>query len=206
MKNIKKVLLSAVITITAITHHSKMHSIFDKAAGVAMAEKFDEVLAKHMPKLEKLGDTLATSGPEMSKVALSDASKELSKGIVEASSKFGAEAAKTLAPALDIAAKAAGVGVLVYGTYTLATTVSDVYNYYNPDKEKQERIHAASEAVDLLKARRGFRDCLTNNARTPRNDEGLPTVCDKFSQTFRMVAGQAAFNEMTTNFKNAYKG
>lgn len=213
MKSVKKLSLYIIIVFTAIVHNNScaMPEWIAKCiprynpAGVAAVKTVDEVVNRHMPDIKKIADTLSTSGPEISKVALSDASKELSKGLVEASSKFGSEAAAILAPSLEIAAKAAGVGVAVYTTYKVVGTVNDIYNYCNPDQEKQARIDAAAEAVDILKAKRAFRTCLMGNPRTPRNDEGLPTICESFSNTYRLVAGQDALDEMTTNFKNAYK-
>jgi|GEM_PF-3216180 hypothetical protein len=121
--------------------------------------------------------------------------------IKEASPMFGRDAAEILAPAL----KGVGAGLAVYGVYKLASAAGNVYTYLNPDQETLDRREEARKRNHRSRLERGLMDCLINNARTPRNDAGIPTVCDDFSAKYRMVAGQSSVDEMTNNFKEAYK-
>lgn len=106
---------------------------------------------------------------------------------------------------MENASTAIGVGVAIYGTFKVASVAADVYNHFNSDEERMARINAARETNEYFEAKRGLRTCLMSNASTARNQVGIPTVCENFSRTFRMVAGQSALDEMTSNFTSAYQ-
>ena len=71
----------------------------------------------------------------------------------------------------------------------LQPIAQDIKSYFLPsDKEKEERIASlehAQESVQLIKARRAFRDCLIENRLNPdRGNSGLPSVCEPLAEAF----------------------
>ena len=211
MKNIKKMALYATI-IVATTYHYQVYSM---PAGLAAVSKLDEAMTKHMPAVlnaaENVGikaaTTLADGLQHIDPTLANQAAGTLGDKLKEAAPKVALEAAEKFAPALENISTAAVVGVAMYGTYQVASTANDVYNYFNPDEEKKARIEKATEEVEYYKAKRGLRSCFMSNAKTPRDNEGLPIACQNFSDTYRTLAGKAALDEMVTNFKDthAYK-
>lgn len=216
MKNIKKMILY-VVAILVSTYHCQMYSWGPQPAFTAAVKATDEAVTKHTPVIieaaknlglegaKEVGDGIAKSLQHIDPTLGDQAAGTIGDKLKEVAPTLGREAAEKIAPALENVSTVIGVGVAIYGTVQAASIAGDVYNHFNPDEEKMARINAARETNEYFDAKRGLRTCLINNAWTPRNEAGIPTVCENFSRTFRMIAGKSALDEMVTNFKDGYK-
>ncbi len=229
MNNIKKFFLYTAIIIATTHTSSRAGRVEDfwnafkaafsppKAAGVAMVQEIDQVLTTHTQSVkdvsallgsegakeigEKIKEGIANGAQNIDPTLGNQAAGTLGDKVKEASPMLGREAAEILAPAL----KYLGAGIAIYGISQLASTANDVYRSYYPDEETKARIKTDRETNEYLDAKQGLRNCFIKNAHTPRNWAGRPTACDEFSRQYTLVAGKAALNEMTTNFKTAYQ-
>lgn len=219
MKNIKNNLFYVIIILSALNSSmTQSAGVLSAEGGKEAAKALGESLANGFKNIDptlgkqaaatlgdKLADGLQHIDPTLGNQAAGTLGDSLGDKLKEAAPTVALEAAAKLAPALEVTSIAASAGVAIYGTFKLVSTATDVYNHFNPDEEKIARINEAREKNEYFDAKRGLRTCLMNNAWKPRNDAGIPTVCENFSRTFRMIAGKAALDEMTTNFKNAYQ-
>jgi len=96
--------------------------------------------------------------------------------------------------------------LVMYYIVKLCVTAKRIYDYSFPTEAEKALRKAAAEMNKIFDAQSDLRNCLMRNARNPRNDAGLPTMCENLVNTYRTVAGQPALDEMTINFKNAYGG
>lgn len=177
MKNIKKALLYAVFT-------PVMMNV------LGMGSSLGKEAAKE----------LATASVEVAKitaVASVDVTKIAAKGAVESSEKVALAATKELAPYI-------GAAVCIYGLKESAYVAADLYDYFKPDEEKQERIKEAREKNEFYDAKRELRGCIMQNNKGQRSEFGTPQACDNLVRKFILVAGRNAFNDMAENFKAAY--
>lgn len=190
MKNIKQMALYATI-IVATTYHYQVYS----------APGYPNVALNGLTEVANgIKDAVKHIDPKL----LDQAAGTLGDKLKEAAPTVALEAAAKFAPALEKISTAAVVGVAIYGTFQVVSTANDVYNHFNPDEEKKARIEKATEEVEYYKSKRALRSCFMSNAKTPRNNEGLPIACQNFSDTYRTLAGKAALDEMVTNFKDTY--
>lgn len=102
----------------------------------------------------------------------------------------------------------AGTAWCLYELSKLCAVAKNIYDYNFPSEAEKVIRKASAAAGEMLKSKRELRSCFMSNATTSRNEAGLPTACENFSNTYRTLAGQPALDEMVTNFKDthAYQG
>ena len=131
-----------------------------------------------------------------------DATKAAGASFAQAAANIGVEATKQVMPYMG---PAIVICAVVHGAVELYPIAQDIKTYVCPSaKEKQDQIASlelAQERVQLIKARRGFRNCLIDNRLNPdRGRSGLPSVCEPLAEAFAALGERKEVDEATAYF------
>jgi|GEM_PF-4149874 hypothetical protein len=129
--------------------------------------------------------------------ALYKAAPKIDKYIEEHAATLNEEELKKFVIRINRVVFAMYVAIGIYTVVAFYPMFKDLYDYCYPSEAKKAAIKAATERLKFFKAEDDFIDCLLGNRQTARNDAGLPTVCEKFGDTYRAIAGQEKFDDMT---------
>lgn len=95
------------------------------------------------------------------------------------------------------------VGIAI-GTGTVAAqgasyVVKNTYEWWYPTPEQTASAKAARDQIDFLDAKANFKNCLTDsNLDSEKNDNGIPTECEKTARAFIICGGINEVMIMTT--------
>lgn len=134
--------------------------------------------------------------------ALRQAAPKIDKYIQEYAATLNEEELEKFVIRINRAVLALQIAVGIYVVVVFYPIFKDLYDYCYPSEAKKAAIKAAIEANKLFDAEHNFVECLLSNRQTARNDAGLPTVCENFGETYRMVAGQEKFDDRISGLKS----
>ena len=200
MKNIKAtpcfVITFAIISISCAGSEKRD---MGERLGKELGEKLGAAIGK---SITEAAPTLGANAAQFIGEAGKDISKNLAEGVAtgleNGAANIGTEAVQKLVP----------VAGAIAGIYALKEVVyigKDLYQYNYPDEKEIALREAAQETIDVIRAKRGFRECLMQNARTAKNKTGIPVNCEECGQKYSMTAGNMAFNDMAETFKKTYQ-
>ncbi len=106
--------------------------------------------------------------------------------------------------ALEAISLIASVYIIYTGVKVFAAAGKDFYNYLYPSAEALVRIEKAKKSLAMLEAQRNFRECLMKNAKSLRNQEGIPVSCEDCGRLFALTSGTDAYDDMVKRFKKYY--
>jgi hypothetical protein len=189
-----------------------LNKITPDGAGVKMTQEAgkvtDMLLQKHLPALHK-------TAVEASSSIASDAAGKIADGITEAAPTIGSEAAgkfTQLGEKLAPAVKAIGFAYAASQVWSMGKDmvhgVQWTRSYFWPTE--QEKKAAAMHAIkvnreyEAVMAEIDFKHCLKEHARSERNQEGMPSVCQSLAQAFAMAAGAEEADKVKRVFREYF--
>lgn len=112
---------------------------------------------------------------------------------------------ETAVVAIDIFSITAFTSICIYSAFELYSMGKDFYEYTHPSEEKKSREEQARKEIKFYEIKSIFLNCLIDNLKTPRNNEGIPAVCQDLARKFGELAGESELLKKIEDFKFVYK-
>lgn len=125
--------------------------------------------------------------------------------LINASSGLNAEKTDAIVTVGNRLITLAGAAVSVYAIAQLYSVGKELYSHHFPTRLQKARIADARMRNQVFEARQAFRTCLINNQKSQRDASGRPAVCEDLASMLAAIAGRSELDEITKNFKSAYK-